>query len=84
MITTVVAADTRCLHCNWLADDLVDRAHGDRICGACRERERERYEAATGRCTHGCGYALAFHHQPRSIGDDCPSEANARERSGCH
>lgn len=71
-----------CSRCSRRADDLLDRAHGERICGACRELERVRYEAATGDCVHGCGYALAFHHQPRSLGDDCPTEAEARAMAG--
>lgn len=71
-----------CSRCERPSDDLLDRGHGERVCGGCRERERERFEAATGECWHGCGYDLRWHDQPRSIGDACPSEAEARERSG--
>jgi hypothetical protein len=78
---TVVAAEL-CSRCSRPSDDLLDRAHGERICHACREQERERYEEATGLCTHGCGYDLAWHDRPRSIDDECPTEATARARSG--
>lgn len=71
-----------CSRCDRPSDDLLDRAHGERICGACRELERERYEATTGECVHSCGYALAWHARPRSLGDVCPTEAEARARSG--
>lgn len=81
MIGTVLAGDV-CSRCSRISDDLVDRAHGERICGRCREAERERYEAATGECVHDCGIALAYHRQPRSLQDDCPSEAEARAMAG--
>lgn len=66
-----------CSRCERTADDLLDRAHGERICGRCRDMERERYEAATGECYYSCGYALAYHFDA-----DCPTEAQARARAG--
>jgi recombinational DNA repair protein (RecF pathway) len=82
-MTLTVTLDTdRCSRCSQARDDLIDRAHGERICHDCRELERVRYEDATGECVHGCGYALAWHQQPRSIEDECPTEAEARAWSG--
>lgn len=72
----------RCSRCERPSDDLLDRAHGERVCFACRDRERERYESGTGQCFRTCGYALAWHQQPRSAADACPTEAEARDRSG--
>ena len=79
-----IDARDRCSRCERPADDLVDRAHGERVCGACRQREMDRYEAETGECWHGCGYELAWHVGPRTTEAPCPTEAEARKRSGSH
>ena len=44
---TVTDATMLCSRCSQPSDDLVDRAHGERICGRCRALEQERYDAAT-------------------------------------
>lgn len=72
----------RCSRCERPADDLLDRAHGERVCGKCRELERERFESETGECWRGCGYDLRWHRQPRSTEDECPTEDEARRWSG--
>ena len=77
-----ILASDLCSRCDRPADDLTDRGHGERVCYPCRNAERRRYEEQTGECIHGCGYALAWHPIPRVLGDDCPTEAEARERSG--
>ena len=74
----MLTAAELCGLCEKPADDLVDRGFGLKVCGACRQTERQRYEAATGRCARGCEVAPAFH--PRS--DRCPSEAEARAMAG--
>ena len=45
-MSVTVSADL-CNRCSQPSDDLVDRAHGERICGRCRSLEQERYDAAT-------------------------------------
>ena len=71
------AAIDYCSRCEQPSDDLLDRAHGERVCDQCRDLERERYEAATGECYYACGYELAYHFDA-----ECPTEAQARARSG--
>lgn len=71
------AAPQRCSRCDQPSRDLQARAHGEAVCGRCRRLERARFEQATGTCALACGYELAWH-----IGERCPTEAEARERSG--
>lgn len=77
-----LSAADRCSRCGRPSDVLLDRGHGERVCLPCREKERERFEAETGLCINRCGYDLAWHAQPRSRDDDCPTEDEARRRSG--
>ena len=44
---TVTSAADLCSRCSRPSGDLVDRAHGERICGRCRALEEARYDAAT-------------------------------------
>lgn len=68
----------RCGYCERLvAPGAATRyADGLIVCDLCRARERGRYADLTGACPR-CVYALAWHE-----GDRCPTEAEARERSG--
>lgn len=76
-ILDAILAGDFCSRCDRPSDDLLERAHGERICGACRELERRRYRLATSGCGD-CDYELRFHNPDGS----CPSEAEARQRSG--
>jgi hypothetical protein len=77
-----IALSRTCSNCGVDSLEFTALPDGYVLCAACKERQRERYEAATGRCYRECGYDLAWHPQPRSVGDACPTEAEARERSG--
>lgn len=67
-----------CGLCDKPAVDGLERPGGLIVCLACRQAERARYEAATGRCARGCDYELAFH----TSRDRCPTEDEARRMSG--
>lgn len=45
-MTVTFSADL-CSRCSQPSDDLLDRDHGERICGRCRAAEEARYRAAT-------------------------------------
>ena len=67
-----------CGLCERPAVDPLERPGGLIVCLACRQAERARYEAATGRCARGCDYELAFH----TSRDRCPTEDEARRMAG--
>lgn len=72
-----VAKDITCGYCGAVSDALVTYSDGLAICLPCRKREQERYAAATGGDCTRCVYDMAWHHDGA-----CPTEADARERSG--
>lgn len=74
---TFLTALDGCAYCGKPSDDLVTYSDGASICLACRSREQRRYADATGgQCTR-CPYHLSWH-----VNGACPTEAEARERSG--
>lgn len=70
----------RCGYCERAIVDPSTATHyrdGLDLCGSCREEERRRYRLATNGCGE-CDYVLRYHNPDGS----CPTEAEARERSG--
>lgn len=75
---TFLTAVDGCAYCGKPSDDLITYSDGASICLACRRREQQRYEQATGRCARGCAIAPAYHTDP----DRCPEEHEARAMAG--
>jgi hypothetical protein len=68
----------RCGYCDRERDDLVTCADGLPICLGCRRKEQLRYAAMTdGECNR-CPYHIDWHDKDGA----CPTEAEARDRSG--
>ena len=74
---TFLTAVDGCAYCGKPSDALITYSDGTSICLACRKREEERYAAATGGDCTRCVYNLAWH-----VDGQCPTEDDARQRSG--
>lgn len=67
-----------CGLCDQPSSELLERGFGLKVCLTCRQKERARYEASTGRCARGCPISPKYHMHS----DRCPSEAEARALAG--
>ena len=77
-MTVLFDADL-CGYCSKPSDALLTYRDGLSICPACRDREQQRYAAATdGQCNR-CPYHLDWH-----VDGQCPTESQARSQSGSH